>query len=135
MMGLRGQWTMQGNDVTIPEQFFLFHIGYREGCIRVGIVSQYLHAKALTDVDKGLTDLTGPDDADGLSMKVKAGQSIQCKVAFSRPVISLVELPVQTKQHSHRMLGNGIRRIRRHTHDLYLSCGCLAVHIVKAGTS
>ena len=75
------------------------------------------------------------DHADSLAVEVGARQADNAEIELARAVVRLVQPAVQCEQQPHRMLGDRVRRVGRHAHDVQLFKSGLHVHIAVSGAA
>ena len=128
--GFIGQGAMEGNDIRILKQFLQFHIV--QAGIGVGefIISQNIHAEAVADLGKDLTDFTGTDNAHCLTVKVESCQALQAEVKFTGAVICLMRTAVNGQQKRHGMLSDSIGGVGRNPEHRQTAFAGTEVHIV-----
>ena len=55
------------------------------------IVSNYIHSKATADINEDSADLTCTDNANSLSVKIKAGHAFKTEIEILGPYISFMK--------------------------------------------
>ena len=139
MVRLRGQRAVQGDDVAalpdlvesdVPDP----QIGER--LIDDGIVGDHVAAEVPREAGHDGADLAGADDADGLAGEVEADEPVEGEVAVADPVVRLVDAAVERQDQRDRVLGHGVRRVRRYSHDVEAEpAGRREVDVVEAGAA
>ena len=123
---------MQRNDVALAQQRFKRDVFDAVVLRREFVVGDDAHPEATADLDKRAPDLARADHADRPAVEIDAGQPDNAEIELARAPVRLVQSAVQREQQPHRVLGDGVRRIRGHAHDVQLAVRRLDVHIAVA---
>jgi hypothetical protein len=117
---LRRQRAVQRHDVGLGIQLVEVGVADAEPLalgVRVRIGREQPAAEAVHDAGEYRPDLARADDADRATAQVEAEQAVEREVALAHPVEGPVRAAVQRQDQRDGVLGDGVRRIRRHAGD------------------
>ena len=78
---------------------------------------------------------TRPDHPDRGSVQVESHEAVERKVSFTNTIVRAVDLAVQCQDEGHRMFGDGIGGVCRHTDDGDAQFFCsVKINIVESCT-
>ena len=123
---------VEGDDIRFGEQLVQLHVLQARAGIGELVIGQDLHAETSADIPKDAADLTGADEADGLAMEVKAGQSGQAEIEFPGADVCLVGPAVDGQKQCHGVLRHRVGRVGGDPEHVDLSKGRPGVHVVEA---
>jgi hypothetical protein len=81
------------------------------------VEGEHAATESVKDARGHLADSASPQDASRLAIQVEAHQAVEREVPLAYTCVGPVDLPIQREHEPHRVLGDGERRILRHTHD------------------
>ena len=129
------QRAMQRDDVCPTPELIQRYIFNAWISSRKLIVSNNIHSKTTTDINKDTADLTCTDNANSLSVKIKAGHTLKAEIEVLCTDISLMDPADRCQEQSHCMLCNSIRWISRNTYYMNLTISILNINVVITGTT
>ncbi len=120
------QRAVQGDDVGLGEEALERDVVGAERLhplVREGVGGQQAAAEAGEDLGRGGADDAGADDAHRAAVQVEAEQAVEREVAVAHAVVGPVDLAVQREDERDCVLGDGVRRVRRHADDPQAEAG------------
>jgi hypothetical protein len=102
---------MKRYNVRFPQkigEIDISHIQRQARRVVIVVISQQPATKAFHDMRQRSSDLTGAYNSDRFPSNVEADQPFEVKIAFTDAVVCVMDVPVQGKHQSDRMLGNGL---------------------------
>ena len=106
MLCLGSERTVQRDNICLRDQLLQRNILHFKLIVRIRIIGKHVHAKAVTDTDHRLPDLSGSDDPRRLLVKIHAHQTVQAHVEVSGSCVRLVGVAVDRQKQRHGKLGD-----------------------------
>ena len=126
---------VERNDVALAEQLVKRHVGERGVICGERVIAEDIHPEPAADVDEATTDLSGPHNANRLSVQVEADHVVQAEIEVPRADIGFVDAADRGQEQRHGVFRNRVGRVGGDAQDRQTTACVPQVHIVEARTA